>query len=116
MADEFFEVGLLVDPSPMTVGIGVATGIFKAFSDSLRESLAVSKELADQTFQIRDALRDVRALQGAGAGVSDQALRSQMGLIRETGMTATEAHDFVEEYLGEAAAYEAKAAPGEYER
>lgn len=116
MADEIFEVGLFVDPSPMTVGIAGGTALFQAFSNSLRESLELSKQLAEQTNTIRDSLRDVRALQGPGAGVSDQVLRTQIDLIKASGMTATEAHDFVAQYLGEAEAYRGKAGAGEYER
>jgi hypothetical protein len=43
-------------------------------------------------------------------------MRSQLGFMKQTGMTATEAHTFQEQFLGEAAAYTGRLAPGEQER
>jgi hypothetical protein len=113
--DETLQVGLLLDVGPAIPSVAQAVGLFGTILDSLRQARDMSDAWAQSTFNLRESLRDIAQLQGKSV-VTDEFLRSQLGVMRATGMTATESHKFQEQFLGEAAAYTSRLAPGEMER
>lgn len=115
MADDVFSVALALDAGPAAPAVGVAVGMFRSILDVLRQAREESEQFARSTTEIRDALRDVRALSGKG-GVDDAFLRTHLEFIKQTGMTKTESHDFVEQFLGEAESFRGKMDPKQFEQ
>jgi hypothetical protein len=114
--DENLQIALTLDAGAAAPAVAGAVTMFRAIVDTLRDAHKESDDLAAATTRVRDSLRDIRALSGAGP-VSDEFLRTHLQFIRDTGLTQTQAHDFIEQFLGEAEASRGKmASPEEFSR
>lgn len=104
MPDDYLEIGLMLDASPATAGALAATQSFRTILDVLSEARNQAAQLGEQTYRFRDAMRDIQAMKGGGP-VTDETMREQINLMRQTSLTGVEQHEFTEKFLGEAAAY-----------
>lgn len=115
--DDSFNVVLALDAGPAAPAVAQSVQMFTSILNVLKEARREADAMADSSLRLRDSMRDISALRGGTGGVSDEMVRGQLKFMQATGMTATEAHSYVEQFLGEAAAYQAKAkSPEEFER
>jgi hypothetical protein len=113
--DDSLNISLFVDAGPAAPAIAQAINMFQGVVKILDDAKAKADEFADSTARMRDSLRDISAISG-GAGVSTEFLGKHLEFIRHTGTTATEAHDYLESFLGEAEAYRGKMTEGEFNK
>lgn len=107
LSDESFNISLFLDAGPAVPAVAQAINMFHGIVQVLQEAKEKADSFADSTAKFRDSLRDIRAISG-GAGVSTDFLKEQLNVMRVTGLSGTESHDFMESFLGEAEAYKGK--------
>jgi hypothetical protein len=115
MADDYFDVAMRFDAGPAAPAVAEAVNMFRAILSTIHDAKEEMDQMAEATTNFRQSLRDVKALTGPGP-VDDKFLQSHMQFMKQTGMTGTVAHDFVEQFLGEAEAFKGRMAPAEFEK
>jgi hypothetical protein len=115
MADDYFDVAMRFDAGPAAPAVAEAVNMFRSILNTIHDAKEEMDQMAESTTNFRQSLRDVKALTGPGP-VDDKFLQSHMQFMKQTGMTGTTAHDFVEQFLGEAEAFRGRMAPAEFEK
>jgi hypothetical protein len=115
MADDIFDIALSVDAAAAMPGAATIVGVFRELVSVLAQARQEAQQFGDKTMQLRDSLRDIASVRGQ-AGVSDELIKETLDLRKKSGMTATEAHSFTEQFLGEAEAFRDKMDPKEFQR